>query len=97
MVESYWVNFRSAPADTVDHEATRALARDLMRAVVAHYRSRNMARSSTLEVLNALASTSAIVLAGTEDDREARAFFALALEQNIADLLANPPAPFPQR
>ena len=47
-----------------------------------------LARDRVLEVLNAIAITTATVLAGTGGDRQALDFFADALAQQLASLLA---------
>jgi hypothetical protein len=55
-----------------------------------HYRAAggDVGRDRVLEVLNAIAITTATVLAGTGGDRQALDFFADALAQQLASLLA---------
>jgi len=71
-------------ADLPDRAAAEALAADLLRAIVAHSQRRPAARSTVLEILNALAGSAASVILGTEG--HAKAFFDRALDQQLEDL-----------
>lgn len=71
----------------VDHGATQALGLELSFVVKGHYDSRPTGQSTIFEVLNALACVAAVVLAGTGNDKGARAFFDNAVDENIEDAL----------
>jgi hypothetical protein len=76
--------------EPLDHERVQTLAADIMRPIVAHYRSSATAHSNVLEVLNALAFATAATIAGTgsrDGRRQARKFFDQALEQNIREVI----------
>ena len=73
----------------LDRDAVEYLAAEFMDAIVAHYRSRPTARSTAQEILNALASSAALVIHGTGSDEsvdEALLFFHRAIDQQLEDL-----------
>jgi hypothetical protein len=75
----------STEATPVDREAIEGLAIELFKTVNEHFRSRPQSRSTTYEIVNALAAVLAAVAAGTGDDRNGvLAWFDLALRQEMA-------------
>lgn len=88
----------SAEPHQVEREPVTTLSIQIARCVRDFYLLRmgkrgDPDRTVAHEVLNALAVNVAVVLAGTGGDPQARAFFALALEENLrvnADADAHP-------
>ena len=77
------------PALPLDRESVEKLAAQFFAAIVAHYRRRPTARSTAQEILNALASSAAIVIHGTgtpESRDDAHAFFDRALDEQLREL-----------
>lgn len=70
----------------LDHDAVQQLALELMTCVRAHYHRRPVSRSTAQEVLNATAIVASLIIAAARecgDEAGARAFFELALEQQL--------------
>jgi hypothetical protein len=80
-------------SEPLNEARVRALSKHLFKVVADHYKSQPIPkRSQVLEVLNALAITTATVLAA--GDESAQMFFDLALENQITMLRAQPPGSF---
>jgi hypothetical protein len=75
--------------DDLDAEATQQLTMRMMMAVRAHYQRFDLDRMHVFEVLNSLATTTAIVLSAiddAEDRQRARDWFENALREELDDL-----------
>lgn len=66
----------------LDREAVETLAKDILLAIKAHYKRRQLSRYTVLEVLNALAAISSIVIQGCNDP-EASEFFTRSLNEQL--------------
>lgn len=80
--------------DELDRERMEAIAQPILEAIRANYLRGPPGRDRVYEALNVLAACAATVIAGTQDRdgrRQSRAFFDKALDQNVADMVRNPP------
>jgi hypothetical protein len=81
-------------AEPVDREAFDTLAGELLQLIHAHYLRRPRGRAAVFEVLKALASVSAYVMAGCVPEvHRIRMFFNQAMTQEFADLMPGGPPP----
>lgn len=71
----------------LDREPIDRLVREFMLSIRDHYLRRPIDKRSPLEILNALACITAVIIVGARDsghEGEARDFFALALNQQLS-------------
>jgi hypothetical protein len=81
-------------SDDLDSDRVKALAKVMMEAVLDNYQRGPASRDRVFEALNALAVCAALVVAGAGDRGrrwDMRAFLDKALDQNITDLVRDPP------
>lgn len=76
----------------LNRERVEALAAKLSESLVEHYRTAPAEGNiNVLEALNAFAMVSAMILAGTGNDRPAREFFDKALKRQVGKALRDHP------